>query len=95
MISTPELSLAEHVSLRDYTKQQHHIKTMHHIAIYYLGCQTFVCCYILQSLEPAFFAMNALVIHIVEIRVQIALAAHEVRVQLPVWRPPAMLYWPY
>ena len=68
---------------------------MYHIAIYYLGCSTFVCCYILQSLEPAFFAISVLVIHIVEIRVQIALAAHEVRVQLPAWRQLAMPYWPY
>ena len=52
----------------------------------------------MQSLEPAFSATSVLITHaveIVEIRVQIALAAHEMRVQLPVWRPLAMPYWPY
>ena len=51
-----------------------------------------------QSPEPAFSATSVLITHavgIVEVRVQIALAAHEVRVQLPAWRPLAMLYWPY
>jgi len=51
----------------------------------------------MQSLEPALFAMSVLMTHaveIVEVRAQIVLAAHGVRVLLPVWRPLPMLYWP-
>jgi len=51
----------------------------------------------MQSLEPALCAMSVLMTHAVEIaevKVQIALAAHGVRVLLPVWNPLPMLYWP-
>ena len=51
----------------------------------------------MQSLELALFATSVLMTHaveIVEVRAQIVLAAHGVRVPLPVWRPLPMLYWP-
>ena len=80
------------------TKKQYDIKAVYNVALNYLVFQTFMHCYILQSPEPAFFATSVLITHVVgilEVRIQIALAAHEVRAQLPVWRPLAMPYWPY
>ena len=80
------------------TKKQYDIKAVYNVALNYLVVQTFMHRYILQSPEPAFFATSVLVTNVVEIlevRVQIALAAHKVRAQLPVWRPLAMPYWPY
>ena len=80
------------------TKKQYDIQVVYNIALNYLLLQTFMHRYILQSPEPAFFATSVLVTNVVEIlevRVQIALAVHEVRAQLPVWRPLAMPYWPY
>ena len=68
---------------------------MYDTALQKLFCYTFANT---QFPEPAFFATSVLITHaveILEVRVQIALAAHEVRAQLPVWRPLAMPYWPY
>ena len=42
--------------------------------------------------------MSVLITHVVgilEVRIQIAPAVHEMRARLPVWRPLAMPYWPY
>ena len=68
---------------------------MYETALQNLVCYTFAN---IQFLEPAFFVTSVLMTHVVEIlevRVQIALVAREVRDQLPVWRPLAMPYWPY